>query len=54
MDGKISTVAGTGSSGFSGDSGPATGAQLAYPQGVAIARDGTLYIADSSNNRVDG
>ena len=44
--GVIATVAGGGSSGL-GDNGPATSAQLAYPQGVALDSAGNLYIADS-------
>ena len=52
MDGKISTIAGNGTSGFSGDDGPASSAQLYYPRGVVVAGDGTLYIADTYNNRI--
>ncbi|MGH8896178.1 MAG: NHL repeat-containing protein [Egibacteraceae bacterium] len=52
LSGTITTVAGTGTQGFSGDRGPATAANLSGPDGVAIAADGTLYIADSSNHRV--
>ena len=51
-DGTIDTVAGTGRSGFSGDSGPAIEAQLDFPKGVAVDSRGNLYIADSNNNRV--
>jgi RHS repeat-associated protein len=51
-DGIITTVAGTGQFGFSGDGGPATQAQLNQPGGVSIARDGSLYIADRLNSRV--
>jgi hypothetical protein len=48
----ITTVAGTGQSGFSGDGGPATAAKFNYPAGVTITGGGVLYIADSGNNRV--
>ncbi len=46
----IDTVAGTGTGGFSGDSGPATAAQIQGPRGVAVDRSGRLYISDSDNN----
>ncbi len=49
--GIISTVAGIGSIGFTGDGGPATLAKLNYPTGVAIDTSGNIYIADASNNR---
>ena len=48
----ITTVAGTGEGGFSGDGGPATAARLAYPEGVALDGAGNLYIADVSNHRI--
>lgn len=51
-DGTISTVAGTGEQGFAGDRGPATSAELNYPEGVVIDAQGDLYIADTDNNRV--
>ncbi|MER7225902.1 hypothetical protein ABT370_22285, partial [Streptomyces rubradiris] len=51
-DGKIGTVAGNGTAGFSGDGGPATAAQLNCPRGVAVDSTGTLYIADGTNHRV--
>jgi sugar lactone lactonase YvrE len=47
--GVITTVAGTGIAGYSGDNGPATSAQLNYPEGVALDSNGNLYIADSGN-----
>jgi sugar lactone lactonase YvrE len=50
-DGIITTIAGTGVAGFSGDGGPATLARLNQPRGLTVA-DGTLYIADSDNSRV--
>jgi len=50
-DGVISTVAGNGSYGFSGDNGPATSAQL-QATGVAVDSAGNLYIADNGNNRI--
>jgi uncharacterized protein (TIGR03437 family) len=50
--GIISTVAGNGSAGYSGDSGPATSAQLNFPEGVAVDSVGNLYIADTRNSRV--
>lgn len=51
-DGTVSTVAGTGRAGFSGDGGPASEAELDKPSYLAIGPDGALYIADSGNNRV--
>ena len=51
-DGNISTIAGTGTEGFSGDGGPATAAQLAHPYDMVLDAAGNLYIADYSNNRI--
>jgi uncharacterized protein (TIGR03437 family) len=51
-NGVITTVAGNGTRGYSGDNGLATTAQLAYPQGVAVDSAGNLYIADTSNSRI--
>jgi sugar lactone lactonase YvrE len=50
--GVITTVAGNGTEGFSGDKGPATSAQLGWPYSVAVDTAGNLYIADTYNNRV--
>jgi trimeric autotransporter adhesin len=50
--GDIYTVAGNGTLGFSGDRGPATSAELDFPQGVAVDSAGNLLIADTENNRV--
>lgn len=50
--GTISTVAGTGTAGSSGDGGQATAAQLSQPNGVAVDAAGNLYIADAGNNRI--
>ena len=50
--GIISTVAGITTSGFSGDGGPATSAQLYFPKDVAVDSSGNFFIADTSNNRI--
>lgn len=50
--GDISTVAGTGTGGYSGDGGAATSAKLNFPTAVAVDSSGNLYIADTDNNRV--
>jgi mucin-19 len=51
-NGIITTVAGNGSLGFSGDGGAATSAQLAYPTGVAVDASGNIFIADRDNQRI--
>jgi len=50
--GIISTLAGSGTAGFSGDGGQATAAALSLPIGVAVDAAGNVYIADSNNNRI--
>ena len=50
--GDISTVAGTGTTGYSGDGGAATSAQLYWPHGVAVDAAGNVYIADLDNDRI--
>ena len=48
--GIITTVAGTGSPGFTGTGGPATAAKLKTPEDVALAANGDIYIADTGNH----
>ena len=50
--GDIYTVAGVGAKGFGGDSGPATGALLSQPGGVAVDPAGGIFIADTGNDRI--
>lgn len=50
--GVITTIAGNGTRGFSGDGGPATSAELNEPYGVVIDRTGTIFFADRLNRRV--
>jgi len=50
--GTITTIAGTGTAGFSGDNGAATSAQLALPSAVAVDSTGNIYIADTNNQRI--
>jgi streptogramin lyase len=50
--GVITTVAGTGAAGLSGDGGRATSARVNEPRGVALDGDTVLFIADSNNHRV--
>jgi hypothetical protein len=51
-NGMISTFAGTGVPGFSGDGGPASAAQLSKPLGLTVDTAGNPYVADSINNRI--
>jgi sugar lactone lactonase YvrE len=51
-NGIITTVAGNGTGGYSGDNGAATNASLYFPGGVAIDNNGNLFIADRINNRI--
>lgn len=49
-DGTIETLAGTGTTGYSGDGGPATAAQLNWPEAMHLRRDGSLLINDEHNH----
>jgi uncharacterized protein (TIGR03437 family) len=51
-DGNLTTLAGNGLPGYSGDGGPSTGSQLNVPAGIFLDSSGKLYIADSANNAV--
>lgn len=51
-DGTLQTIAGRGTRGFSGDGGIATEASFREPWGIAVAPDGTVYVADSVNGRI--
>ena len=53
QNGIISTIAGDGTGGgYAGDNGPAGAAKMGHPSGLAVAPDGTIYLADGENNRV--
>ena len=52
VTGTITTVAGTGKAGLSGDGGPATLAALSAPVGIALDSAGNIFIADSGNGRI--
>jgi len=52
LAGALVVIAGSGVQGFSGDGGSALTAELDSPQGVAVGPDGTIYIADTGNQRI--
>lgn len=52
LDGIITTIAGNGNSRSSGDGGPATAAELHFPSDIAVGPDGSLFIAETSGNRI--
>jgi DNA-binding beta-propeller fold protein YncE len=52
VTGIITTVAGNGAAGFSGDGGAATSASLNGPMGIAVDAAGNIYVADTANHRL--
>ena len=50
--GVINTIAGSGQAGFNGDGGEALKAGLNTPQKIAVAKDGSIFLADRANHRV--
>ena len=52
IGGIISTIAGNGTNGYGGDGGMATAAELSSPNGIAIDRQGNIFIADDDNDRI--
>jgi len=52
LEGIVTTIAGNGTQGYSGDGGPAINAELNYPWGLAVDRVGNLYITDTNNGRI--
>lgn len=51
-NGVISTIAGTGATGYDGDGVPGTMARINYPTGIAAGGDGTIYFVDQNNHRI--
>lgn len=51
-DGKLRHVAGTGQAGYAGDGEPATNAKFNGPKGIAVARNGKVFVADTENNAI--
>ncbi len=52
IKGTITTIAGTGTAGYSGDNGPATSAQIYQPFQIAVDNNGNIYVADYGNSRI--
>ncbi len=52
VDGTVTTLAGTGTPGSSGDGGLATEAAMNAPAGIALATDGSIFVSDGRNNRI--
>jgi sugar lactone lactonase YvrE len=52
LNGIITTIAGDGTTNFSGDGGPATSAELAEPWGVAVDKTGNIFVVDRDNQRI--
>ncbi len=50
--GMITTIAGNGTNGYSGDNGPATDAHLSYPDGLSIDNTGNLYVSEYGNSTI--
>jgi RHS repeat-associated protein len=54
LTGIITTVAGNGTAGYSGDEGPATEARIGYSEGITVDSEGNMYIADMNNHTIRG